>query len=331
MEYTFEDLLSTLNDDSKYILKKINNYIKDNYADYRPFDIKPKNKDKLDWVCNYRKKPKTGKPICNIYSNSGILSIHFVFFTSMARETLLRIDSFNEKIRSTIRKRCRCRACRNGKYGCEWRQFFYIGKSVFSCCCSPYVHIQEITEENLSDIFLLITLQMKHMSQNPMEIKGAGYSEKNKLRCGDVNVVSLPSIKLDIVEINVNDHVNIMKFERYLKLYSLAPLGQSDGIWCFDSDEIACDKSIFDNVCYCLSEIPANNYLSVTVSDPMTFSYSRAYSYISRWALENKYKICNIIAENVTTPGFVRFYKENSDEYMSVYIPFEKMIEKEMK
>jgi hypothetical protein len=79
IEYTYDDFLATLDEADKHFLNAINEYISYYYPDYKSYDIRPKNKLNKEWIINYRKKPKVGKPLCNVYSIDGKLSIQFVF------------------------------------------------------------------------------------------------------------------------------------------------------------------------------------------------------------------------------------------------------------
>lgn len=334
IKYTYDDFLATLEEADKHFLNAINEYISCYYPDYKSYDIRPKNKLNKEWTINYRKKPKVGKPICNVYSIDRKLSIQFVFLTSKMHEVLLRQEEFSGKMRHNILKQSLCVAnlsCRTygnqiGANGCAWRQYFWIKHRLIMTCPYPYIHISDIIDGDLSDLQKLIDLQMKHMTQDAKDIKGNGYVEINKARCGEVKILSRGQIDVDIDTFNISDYcMNPKRLEKYASLYNLVPMGEDDGIWFYQSDEavcgIDCSKSEF-----CFTRIPQGRYATVTVDNPMTFSLCRTWNYICKWAQENLENINEIELDGVKATCLVKFYMEYGKEYMTMHVPIKQKI-----
>lgn len=193
-------------------------------------------------------------------------------------------------------------------------------------CPYPYIRINDIIESDLGDLKKLIDLQMKHMTQDAKDIKGSGYVETNRARCGQVKNLSLGQIDLGIDTFNISDYcVNPKRLEKYASLYNIVPMGADDGIWFYQSDEAVCGIDCSKRE-FCFTGIPEGRYAAVTVDNPMTFSLCRTWNYICKWTKENQESINEIETDEVKTTCFVKFYREYDKEYMTVYVPMENRV-----
>ncbi len=319
IEFNFDSFLATLCDNDRMIAQAIDEHIRQCCPEYKPFDIKPKSKQGNEWVANYRKKPKVGKPICNFFSIDNKLKLQLVFLTSIVHEFLLRQNEFGEKVRSVVLRSFICKGCNGSK--CVWKQYFYINKVVMTCPY-PYILIEDMTEEDLHDLKLLIDMQSRHMTQNQRDIKGNSYAEITAKRCGEVDVVTLEAIGLSIDAAGVSLYTKkAERLSKYAQLYDVVPMGIYEGIWYYQSDESACGVDCSERE-YCFKQIPTGRYATVTISDPLSFSLKRPWNYICDWARKNKEAIASVpLYDDVCTVCFVKFYKAPDGEYMTMYVP----------
>ena len=319
MAYTITDVMNTLAEDQKMTLDKLDRYITTTYSPYAPFDIKEKASHQ--WVINYRKKPKIGKPICNILTDGNQLSIQFIFLTEMTREVFIKLSAFTEKTQATIKQCCRCKAC-YGPEGCQWRQYFIMSNHLFMSCPYPYVLLDDISSNDIDDIITLIDLQMKHMSQDAKEIKGNLYLDENLVRCKAVTAVMRPVININSTISEQSQHKAQVRLHRYAHNYHLIMLGEHEGTWYYHNDELFynnIEKSAVDKVNI---TIPEGQYAMVTVTDPLSFSFFRAVNHILRWATREKHQVRNVnLSETIRTITLTRFYCIDNVNYMDIYVP----------
>ncbi|MDF2686508.1 MAG: hypothetical protein K0S55_1690, partial [Clostridia bacterium] len=190
-------------------------------------------------------------------------------------------------------------------------------------CPYPWVYFHELTDNDLTDIKLLIDLQMKHMLQDAKDIKGGAYTEDNIFRCGEVKITDMEEQHLNIDTFELSDYVcKPASLNKYIKLYNFVPMGENDGLWFYQKNcnYAACGTDRGDKE-YAFYKIPKSKYASVTISDPMTFSASRVWNYICKWLKDNNEKINGIDLGSENTACFAKIYIKNGKEYMSVYVP----------
>lgn len=326
-EYTLADFLATLDETGRSVAEAIHNHIDSHYPEYKPFDIRPNNKTLNEWTLNFRKKPKVGKALCTLYSNDSKLSMRVVFLGFMDLELLLRQNEFNEKIRRFMLLDI-CKKCKS-KCDYEYRKYFYVhGRLIASSrpyCASKeytteYAEINDISKDDINDILHLIDLQTKHMTQDPREIRGSGYLETSRKRCGEIETISLDRTELDIDNFEQSDYADPKKLDKYASIYHLTPMGEHDGLWYYHDDIAVCGEKGDD---YCHTTVPEGRYASVTINDPFTFSAWRVWSYIAKWVYENNTDIHPVNLGGTSAPYFVRFYRQDGSQYMSVYVPIE--------
>jgi predicted transcriptional regulator YdeE len=325
-EYLYNDFLNILNKTGQSILPIINDYISTHYPAYRPFDIKPENKSMKEWKMNYRKKPKVGKAICSVFSIETRLSFRFSLLSSMVHEILLRQNEFSEKIRNNTLKQLICtvnKSCRSygGNNICPFRQYFWINKRLIMACPYPWVTFNDLEEKDITDVFLFMDIQMKHMVQDSKDIKGSLYAETNIQRCKDVQSVVLDEFSLDIDLFEINDHVKkVERLNKYTKLYNLVPMGERNGLWYYISDDSVCGLDHTKNE-YSYNKIPKGRYAVVIIEDPFTFSFNRVWNYVCKWVLDNHESINGFnLEKNKNIACFSRFYMESSKEKMALYV-----------
>jgi len=336
-EYIYADFLDTLDDAPRRAAEAIHAHITEHCPDFKPFDIRPTSGEQNVWNLNYRKKPKVGKALCTLYSIDGNLSIRVVGSGFLNYEFVLRQDEFGDKVRNYILTgNGFCKNCGKKCYY-EYREYFYVNHEVLSpanfgceiCPPSPdyawaneYAVLHGIREEDLQDIFLLIDIHFKHIirPKNPRDIRGGGYAEENMRRLGEVQVLALDPMKLDIDDFVAADYCNAKKIDRYAEDYSLTPMGANDGLWFHHNVRAVCGEAGDD---YSYTALPGGRYASVTASDPLSFSVWRMWTYIAAWMRENDVAIRPVDIDGTSVPYFCRFYRENGGEYMAAYVPIE--------
>jgi len=326
-EYSYNDFLNSLNSAGQLVLTAINEHINLSCPQYKPFDIKPTDKAEKEWRLFFRKKPKAGKAVCGVYSFNGKLSVRFCLLSSMTREFLLRQNEFSDKIKNTALKQIVCavnKSCRNygGNNICEWRQFYWVNNRLITACPYPWVVLDDLNEQDIADIKRLINMQTKHMVQDSKEIKGVLYTEGNIQRCGKVKLVVLDEIALDIDAFEIGVHVKkAERLKKYSNLYNLIPMGEKDGLWFYLRSDwiygVNSEKNEFSH-----DKIPNGKYAAIIAEDPFTFSFNRVWNYICEYIQSNKESVNGfILNNNENTACFAKFFKENSKEYMAVYVP----------
>jgi len=327
MEYTYNEFFSAVNKNGQSILSAINEHIISHYSEYKPFDIKPLDKSEKEWRIHYRKKPKTGKPICTVYSKEGKLSVQVCLLPSMLHEFLVRQNEFSDRIKNNVLKQAICavsKSCRNygGNNVCAWRQFYWVNKRLVTACPYPWIYFDNCEENDVSDIKLFLDIQAKHMVQNSKEIKGSKYAEENIQRCGEVRSIILDDINLDINELKTSNHVNKNQLlEKYTGLYNLVPMGEKDGLWFYFSDKAVCGLSRDKNE-RLQNTIIKGRYAKVIIESPFTFSLNRVWNYMCEWLQSSKETVKGcIISDNENTACFTRLFTEDSKDFMAVYIP----------
>ena len=326
-EYVYGDFLNTLDKTGQIILTAINEHIAVHYPEYKPFDIKPLDKSEDEWRIHYRRKPKTGKAMCSVYSRKGKLSIQICLMSSMTHEFLIRQHEFSDKIKNNILRQAICavnKSCRSygGNNICPWHQYFWVNNRLIITCPYPWVSFENCDEDDMAEIKRLIDMQAKHMVQNAKDIKGSGYTEGNLKRCGEVRLITLDDSYLDIDVFEVSNHVKKAgRLDKYTGLYNLVPMGEKDGLWFYLSDEAVCGIDREKNA-YSHNEIPKGRYAMVVIEDPFTFSLNRIWNYLCKWIQDNKETVKGLILNNnENTSCLARFFKEDSKEFMTVYIP----------
>jgi effector-binding domain-containing protein len=326
-KYSYDDFFATLNKTGQIVLEAINEHIKSHYSAYKPLDIKPMNKEEKEWRIHYRKKPKVGKAICSLYSSENRLTVCFCLLSSMTHEFLLRQNEFSDKIRNNALKQIVCivnKSCRNygGNNICAWPQYYWINNRLIRTCHYPWLHFDDFNENDIADIKLLIDIQMRHMRQNPKEIKGSGYTEGNIEVCGEVKSINLDEINLDIDVFAIGDHVKKAdRLDRYAKLYNLIPMGEKDGLWYYMSDESVRGMNREKNE-YSHNEIPKGRYAAVVIEDPFNFSLNRVWNYICTWMQDNNEFVSGFVLNaNDNTACLAKFFINGTKEFMAVYVP----------
>jgi hypothetical protein len=322
MYETFDDFFNALDVDGQAVFTIIAQFIEGNYPDYKPVDIR--NNQSGEWTMNYRKKPKVGKSICTLESLDGKLRVRFCFLSSMSHEFLLRQSEFSNNARKLILKQVLCSvgvSCHNngGNTPCIWQQHFWINHHLTTACPYPWVYFDSVTSEDTDDILLLIRLQAGNMRQDSKDIKGGTYAEENKIRCGEVKLITLCETVLDTDEYHISNYTaNPTRLENYAALYHLVPLGGNSGAWFCRSDAAILENNN-EAGAYSLSYIPQGTYAAVTVSDPMTFSANRAWNFICSWIKREEMSIA-VKADSVC---FVKFYTANKILYMDIFVPLQ--------
>ena len=326
-EYSYNDFFNTLDKTGQFVLAAINGHIDSNYPQYKPFDIKPMDKSENKWQIYYRKKPKIGKAICNVYSFESKLSVRFSLLSSMTHEFLLKQSKFSDKIKNTALRQIICvanKSCRNygGNDICAWRQFYWVNNRLMAACPYPWLHFEDCSEADIADIKQFIDMQNRHMVQNPKDVKGSLYKEVNMQRCGEVKIVDIDEIALDIDVFEIGGHVkNIERLEKYAKLYNLSPMGEKNRLWFYMSDDLVCKINQGKNE-YSCAKIPSGKYAVATIEDPFDFSLSRVWNYICEYMQNSKESVHGLLLDNnENTACLARFFMENAKEYMAVYAP----------
>jgi hypothetical protein len=326
-EYTYDDFFDTLGKSGQVVLPAINEHITSHYSKYKPFDIKPMNKSENEWRIHYRKKPKVGKALCSVYSTEGKLSVQVCLLSSMTHAFLIRQHEFSDKARNNILRQAICavnKSCRNygGNNICPWPAFYWINNRLIRTCHYPWIRFDNCEEDDIADIKLFLDIQANHMVQNPKDIKGSGYTEGNLQRCGEVRLIALNDINLDIDAFEIGDHVKkAERLDKYTRLYNLVPMGEKDGLWFYLSDE-AIRGLNRENNAYSHNEMPKGRYAMVVIENPFTFSLNRAWNYICQWTQDNKETVNGVtLNNNENTACLARFFIEDSKECMAVYIP----------
>lgn len=323
-EHSFTDFLNTLDEKGIFVLNALNNHIKSNYPEYKPFDIKSTDKTNREWRLHYRKKPKTGKAICSIYSVENRLCVRFCLLPFMVYEFLLKQNEFSIKFKTNVLKQMLCsvaNTCRSygGNTVCQVRQYYWINNRLIMACPYPWVSIDDYDENAIADIILFIDIQMKHMAQDAKEIKGALYAEDTIKRCKSVQTVSLNKTILDIDTYLIEDYVKKSeRLNKYTRLYGLIPMGAHQGLWYYHDVAAVCGITSDDYSC---TEIPEGCYATVTINDTFTFSACRIWNFIAKWLYENNKSIRSVNFRGENVPYFAKFYKKGDVEYMAVYVP----------
>ena len=341
-EYAFDNFFNSLDESGRYAADAIRGYIAARHPEYKPVDVRPDNRALSEWTLNFRKKPKTGKALCTLYSRNGRLSARIVFLGFMKYETLLRINEFKGAARKYILLDL-CIRCRTE---CEYdyRSYYYTqsklhASSIPNCLMrgydTEYAEIVDITKDDIPGIMKLIDFQSRHMTQDPRDIRGGGYMEANRMRCGVVEVVSLDCIKPDISNFNKSDYANEKKLNKYAAVYYLTAMGARDGLWFYHNGGVLrggpaanCGGAV--NPVERGAMVPEGRYATVTIYDPMSFSARRVWEYIAKWLWENNVEIRAVDYDNACgsysaynsfVAYFVKFYRIDDVEYMSMYVP----------
>jgi len=335
-EYTFNDFLAALDDTGKHMAKAVRDHIAGNYPEYKPFNVKPMNSALSKWQMNFRKKPEFGKAFCSLYSVDGKLSIRVVGSGFMNYELLLRQNEFDNKVRDSFLYGF-CKNC-GKKCSFIWREYWYINgdftaSSRWGCEFSrkpaeyigvidDYGAINDVNEDDISDLLHLLDIQAKHISKpkNSKEIRGGGYAETSKQRCGDVHVITLEQAEPDIDDFETSDYGNMKRLDKYAAEYNLTPMGAFDGLWFYHDVKAVCGETGND---YSHTKIPKGKYASATFCDPFTFSAWRVWTYIAGWMRENGAVIRPVDIDGASVPYLTKFYRQGGGEYMSVYVPIE--------
>jgi len=325
------DFLNTLDEKGRRVAAVVHDHIADRYPEYKPFNIRPMNNAQNKWQMNFRKKPEFGKAFCSLYSLDGKLSIRVVGSGFMNYELFLRQNEFGDKVRNYFFAGGFCENC-GKKCFQEYREYWYINGELLATGCKKnetakeyvgviddYAAINNVGEGDIQDLLYLLDIQAKHISKpkNPKEIRGNGYAETSKNRCGNVTVITLEETKLDIYEFEISDYCAAKRLDKYTAEYSLTPMGVSDeGIWFYHDQKAVCGENGND---YNYTTFPEGRYAAVTVDDPLSFSAWRVWTYIAGWIRENGAEIRPVNIGNV--PYFAKFYRKGVGEYMSVYVP----------
>jgi len=309
MDYAYADFLDTLDDTGRGVLRVIHEHITGSDPAYRPCDVRPTNKAGTAWLLRYRKGAKTGKAVCALESQSGRLTVRFSCLTSMAQELLLRQNEFSAGLRKHILQQTICcvdRACRcyGGNTPCAWRQYFWINHRWVFACPYPWLAFDWLTQDDADGIRLLIDMQMKHMTQNAREIKGSGYTEENRKRCGDIRVITLAPMDLEPADTPA-------KLEKYARLYQLVPMGANGGLWFYRGAPA-----------HGPAQVPGGTYAAVTVTQPMTFSLNRAWNTICEWIVNEKRAIREVCFDGQASAAcFAKFSRKDGADCMQVLVP----------
>jgi hypothetical protein len=327
--YTYSDFIKTLDESKKHIVDTVNNHMANHYPEYKPFNIKPLNKTLNKWQMNYRKKPEFGRAFCSLYSVDGKLAMRVIGIGFMYYELLLRQNEFNEKIRNYFYAGGLCGNCGKKCYH-PFREFWFVNGEILASGCKyrqmgvidDYPVINDVDENDIKDILFLLDIQSRHISKpkNTKEVRGSGYGENCKSRCGDVREITLNQIETDIDDFELSDYCIVKKIEKYSGEYSLTPMGVYDGLWFYHDIKAVCGET---GNAYKNTIIPEGCYLTVTISNPLTFSAWSTWAYIAGWMRDNDVNIRQIRFDDSDVPFFTKFYRQNGSEYMAVYVPIE--------
>ena len=326
-EYTYHDFLETLNSAGRSVAEALQNHIAESHAEYKAYGILPKDKTKKEWSLHFRKYPKHGKPLCSLFSNEGVLSIRFMFYSSMAHEVLLRQEEFGEQVRAGILQACRCKGCgdHGDKEHCWCQRHYYINDKLCYSCNTVWYTIESITEGRLSDrdiedVLYLSDLQSKHMLHSAKESRGAMHEEENRLRCGEVEIVKLEKAALGIDVFDPADHADVKRLDKYTSEYNLTPMGENSGLWFYFDERAACGKP---NEGYLITTMPDGKYAMITIAKPFAFSVIRAWDYICLWLRKNNMTVNPVDIGGVKTPMFVKLFKQGGNQFAEIYVPVE--------
>lgn len=319
-EYTYYDFLNTLNNLGQYVTETIHKHITENHPEYKSYGILPKDKTKKVWSLYFRKHPKHGKPLCSLFSSSGLLSVQFIFYSTMANEVLLRQDEFGDKVQTGILRACECKEC--GYFGdkefCWCQHHYYISNKLKYSCNSAWYTIDNITESDIQDLLYLADLQSKHMSHGAKESRGSAYEEDNLMRCGNISIVKLNRTELNIDDFKSTDYTDVKRFDKYAKTYNFTLMGTNGGLWCYFDDKAVCGTP---NDGYVFTTIPESNYAMIKISNPFTFSAVRAWDYICLEIRKNNINVTSIDIGGIETHKLIKFYKQGTNYYMEMYVP----------
>ena len=333
-EYDYSDFINTLNDTGKCVVDSIHEHIASNYPEYKPLNIKPMNSALNKWQMNFRKKPALGKAFCSMYSVNGKLSIRIVGAGFMNYELFLRQNEFNNNIRNYFFAFGYCGNCGKKCFE-EYREYWYINGELLATGCKrnetateytgvidDYAAINNVSENDIKDLLYLLDIQAKHIAKpkNSKDIRGSGYAETNKKRCGNVNVVTLEQMELDIDDFEVSDYCHAKWLDRYAAEYSLTAMGVYDGLWFYHDQKAVCGEYRND---YNFTVIPKGHYATVTINEPFSFSAWRIWIYIVGWIRENEASIRPVNIGDSNIPYFARFYRQDGGEYLQFYVPIE--------
>ena len=333
-EHTYTDFISTLDDTGKRVANAVHDHIASHYPDYKPFNVRPMNNAASKWQMNFRKKPEFGKAFCSLYSVDGKLSMRVVGSGFMNYELFLRQNEFSDKVRNYFFASGFCDNC-GKKCFQEYREYWYINGELLATGCKrnetaaeyigvidDYAAINNVNDNNIKDLLYLLDIQSKHIAKpkNAKEIKGSGYAETSRKRCGDVNLVVLEQTEIDIDDFEISDYCNAKWLDKYAEEYSLTPMGACDGFWLYHDQKAVCGKNGND---YSHTIIPKGRYAVVTINDPFSFSAWRVWTYIAGWLRENDVSIRQMKFNGTDVPYFVRFHRQNSGEYLSACVPIE--------
>ena len=309
MDYAYADFLDTLDDAGRGVLQIIHGRIADQYPAYKPCDVRSTNKPGAAWLLSYRKRPKTGKTVCALESNGGRLTVRFSCLSSMVHELLLRQNEFSADMRKHILQQMVCcvdRACRSygGNTPCPWRQYVGSDHRLVMACPYPWLAFDWLTQDDAGDIRLLIDMQMKHMTQNAREIKGSGYTEENRKRCGDIQIITLAPMDLGAADTPA-------KLEKYARLYQLVPMGANGGLWFYRGAPA-----------HGLTQVPGGKYAAVTITEPMAFSLNRAWNTICEWIINEKMTIREVCyGGQASAVCFTKFSWKDDADCVQVLVP----------
>ena len=293
MEYTYTDFHENLDDVGKRIAETLRNHIAENHAEYKPYGISPKS-------LHFRKYAKHGKPLCSLFSNNGSLSVRFMLYSSAVHEVLIRQNEFGERVRKGLVQACKCKGC--GYYGdpsnCWCQHHYFINNELLYGCNTSWYTIENINDDDICDLLYLADLQSKHMSHNARDSRGAGYNEDNISHCGEVKIVRLEQIELNIDDFESADK----RIDKYTNDYNFTPMGEHGGLWYYFDKNAAC------------TTIPDGFYAMITVSDPLKFSAERAWDYICLWIRQNDKTI-------TSANKLIKFFKHGGNQFMEMYVP----------
>jgi hypothetical protein len=319
MDCTYADFYDSLDQSERDVFLIINEYIEKHYPEYKAFCTGRPKKLPTEFILDYRKKPKVGKAICTLISEDGKLTMRVCFLSEMAYDVLLHQSEFSPKFRSNILAHTVCgvdKGCRSygGHTPCPFRQNYFINRRVIKACPYPWVYLRDLDASDSDDIARLLDMQMNHMTQNPRDIKGSGYSESNAEKCGNVRIVTLNEADMTGASLPEANHIkNAAALERYASLYRLTYMSDNGGLW-FYHDAYR-TKTPF-------TQLPKGKYATVTLRDPLKFSANRVWVYMSNYLASEKIPISELNIDEQTAPAFLaKFHIENGEEYMTAYIP----------
>ena len=104
MDYNSIDFLNTLDETRRDVFHIVHGYIADKYPEYKPFDIRPTNKSGAQWLLAYRKRPKTGKAICEWITDEkkSIREIRLGGQTSAVYFVRFRLENYVETMQALV-------------------------------------------------------------------------------------------------------------------------------------------------------------------------------------------------------------------------------------